>query len=106
MKTFESEAHVAFAFLIDQGFTTFAEASPDVSRRPATLAVRFMSADATVEIALSLGFAGEDAIRTTVLTTSGSSTYGPAAAHKGHQMRRALQAQAANVQDFLEGAPR
>jgi hypothetical protein len=101
VKTFESEVDVAFAFLLDQGFATTADALPDLSRRPATVAVRFISADTTVETALSLGFAGEDGIHTTVLTTDGSATFGPSVAHKGHQMRRALQAQAAEVQDFL-----
>jgi hypothetical protein len=102
VKTFESEAKAAFGFLVDKGFVAV-ESSPDVDRRPATIAVRFMSADTTVEAALSLGFAGEDGIHTTVLTTEGSSEFGPSVAHKGHEMQKALRTQAAQVQDLLDG---
>ena len=103
VKTFEAQANVAFAFLLDQGFIAAAESSPDMDRRPATVAVRFISAHTTVVTALSLGFAGEDGIHTTVLTTEGSSEFGPSVAHKGHEMQKALQAQAAQVQDLLDG---
>jgi hypothetical protein len=102
VKTFESQAEAAFSFLLDKGFTPAAEASADVRRRPTTLAVRFTSADTTVETAMSLGFAGEDGIHTTVLTTDGSATFGPRVAHKGHEMRKALQAHAAEVQNYLD----
>lgn len=101
MKTFEAEAEVAFAFLLDQGFVSAARASPDLSHRPSTVVVKFISADAAVETALSLGFAGEDGIDTTVLTTDGSATFGPSVARKGQEMRKALQAQAAEVRDYL-----
>jgi len=90
VKTFETQANVAFAFLLDQGFMATAESSPGVDRRPATVAVRFISADTTVEAALSLGFAGEDGIHTTVLTTAGTSEFGPSVAHKGHEMQKVL----------------
>jgi predicted deacylase len=103
VKTFESQANAAFAFLLDQGFIASAQSAPDVHRRPAIVAVRFISADATVETALSLGFAGEDGIYTTVLTTEGSSEFGPSVAHKGHEMRKALHAQADQVRHFLHG---
>lgn len=103
LKTFESQATVAFAYLLDQGFIATAESSPDVNRRPATVAVRFISADATVETTLSLGFAGEDGVHTTVLMTDGSSEFGSSVAHKGHEIQKALGAQAAQVQNFLDG---
>lgn len=102
VKTFESEAETAFSFLLDNGFDLAAEAPADVRRYPRTLAVRFISADSTVRTALTLGFAGEDEVHTTVLTTDGSATFGPRVAHKGHEMRKALRAQAAEVQDFLD----
>ena len=103
VKTFESQATEAFAFLLDQGFIAAAESPSDVDRRPATVAVRFIGPDTSVETALSLGFAGEDGIHTTVLTTEGSSEFGPSVAHKGHEMQKALQAQAAQVRTLLDG---
>lgn len=103
VKTFEARATEAFAFLLDQGFNAAAESPSGVDRRPATVSVRFISPDTSVETALSLGFAGEDGIHTTVLTTEGSSEFGPSVAHKGHEMQKALQAQAAQVQALLDG---
>jgi hypothetical protein len=101
VKTFESEARMAFAFLLDQGFTATVQSPADVRRRPTSLTLRFISAHVTVEPVLSLAFAGEDAIYTTVLTPEGSSTLGPSVAHKGHEMRTALLAQAAEVRAIL-----
>jgi hypothetical protein len=103
VKTFESQATEAFAFLLDQGFIAAAEFPSDVDRRPATVAMRFISPDVRVETALSIGFAGEDGIHTTVLTTEGSSEFGPSVAHKGHEMQKALQTQAAQVRTLLDG---
>lgn len=103
VKTFESQANVAFGYLLDQGFSATTESSPELDRRRATVAVRFISADTTVETTLSLGFAAEDGIHTTVLTTEGSSECGPSVAHKGHEMQKALGAQAAQVKNFLDG---
>jgi len=102
VKTFEPQATKAFAFLLDKGFIAAAESSPDVERRPATIAVRFVGAGTTVETVLTLGFAGEDGVHTTVLTTEGPSEFGPSVAHKAHEMEKALRAQAAQVQDFLD----
>ena len=102
VKTFESQATEAFAFLLDQGFIPAAESPSDVNRSPATVAVRFISPDTSVETALSLGFAGEDGIHTTVLTTEGLSEFGPSVAHKGHEMQKALRMQAAQVRTLLD----
>jgi hypothetical protein len=102
VKNFESKATTAFTFLLDQGFAAAAESSGDMRRRPTTLRVRFMSADMTVETALSLALAGEDTIHTKVLTTDGSREFGPSVAHKGHEMQKALQTQATEVRDFLD----
>jgi hypothetical protein len=103
VKTFESQATEAFAFLLDQGFIAAAESPSGVDRLPATVAVRFISPDTSVETALSLSFAGEDGIHTTVLTNEGSSEFGPSVAHKGHEMLKALQTQAAQVRTLLDG---
>ena len=102
VKTFEAQAAEAFAFLLDHGFDAAVDYPSDVDRRPATVAVRFVSPGMSVETALSLGFAGEDGIRTTVLTSEGSSEFGPAVAHKGHDMRKALRTQAAQVRTLLD----
>ena len=103
VKTFKSQATEAFAFLLDQGFTAAAEPQSDLGRRPATIVVRFIGLDASIETALSLGFAGEDGIHTTVLTTEGSSEFGPTVTHKGHELQKALRAQAAQVRTVLDG---
>ena len=103
MNSFESEAGAAFAFLLDQGFTANTEPSPDPTRRPTAVVVKFTSADSSVVTALSLGFAGEDAIHTTVLTTDGTVDLGPSVAHKGCEMRKALLAHAAQVGKLLVG---
>jgi hypothetical protein len=102
VKTFESEARLAFGFLIDQGFTVSASAPTAVTRRPTSLTVRFLSSGATVETELALGLAGEDGIYTCVITTQGSFEVGPSIAHKGHEMRAALLAHAAQVRDILQ----
>jgi len=101
MKSFESEARAAFAFLTDLGYTVAADPTPDSGRRPANVVVRFRGHEVTVETVLSLGFAGEDGIHTTVLTTSGSTDFGPTVAHKGHEMSKALRDQARQVADSL-----
>jgi hypothetical protein len=104
VRTFESHATEAFAFLLDQGFVAAAESPSDGDRRLATVAVRFIRPDTSVETALSLGFAGEDGIHTTVLTTDGSSEFGPSVAHQGQEMQKALQTQAAQVRTLLDGS--
>src|SRR5687768_10253629 len=103
MKTFVSHANVAFAFLLDDGFVATADSSPDPDRRPVTVAARFTSADTTVETVLSLVFTAQDGIHTTVLTTKGSSGFGPSVARKGHDMQNALELHAVQVHRFLDG---
>ena len=102
VKTFESEASAAFAFLLKQGFTASTDPSTDAERRPTSIAVKFVGADSTVETALSLGLAGEDGVYTALLTTDGSFELGPSVAHKGHEMRKALLTHAAQVRDLLD----
>jgi hypothetical protein len=102
VKTFESEAVAAFDFLLSQGFIRNTEPSSAATRRPTHIVVKFVGPDVEVETALSLGFAGEDGIYTTVRTTDGSSELGPSVAHKGHEMRKALRAHAGQVRDLLE----
>lgn len=101
VKSFEPEARAAFTFLSDQGFTVAVQPAADVQRGPATIAVQFQSQEATVETSLVLGFAGEDCVHTSLLTTSGSSEFGPTVAHKGHEMRKALEAHAEAVRAAL-----
>jgi hypothetical protein len=104
VKSFESEARAAFAFLIEQGFTVGTEPMPDTSRRPASVTVRFHGPETAVDTSLVLGFAGEDSIHTTLRTVTGSSEFGPAAAHKGHELKKALSAHAESVRDALPPA--
>lgn len=95
------EARAAFSFLTDQGFTAAVEPVADAGWRPAGAVVRFQSSDVAVETTLSLGFAGEDGICTTLFTTGGSTDFGPVVAHKGHEMTKALQQHAAEVRAVL-----
>lgn len=97
VKNFESEARAAFAFLCDEGFLVATDSAADLNRRPASITVRFAGSDTTVETSLVLGFAGEDAIQTSVRTPTVSSDFGPTVAHKGHEMRKALRAHADGV---------
>lgn len=99
--SFEADARAAFAFLTDQGFTVSADPVGDAGRRPVSTLVRFQSPDVAVETTLSLGFAGEDGIHTTLFTTGGSTDFGPAVAHKGHEMTKALQQHADEVRAVL-----
>ena len=101
VKNFELEAGAAFAFLLDQGFTASTETPTDAARRPSSVVVKFVHADATVETTLSLGFAGEDSIYTILFTVDGSSELGPSVAHKGHEIRKALAAHATQVRDLF-----
>ena len=101
IKSFETEARAAFAFLSDQGFTVAAAPVADPGRRPVSAVVRFQSPGVAVETTLSLGFAGEDGVHTSVLTTGGSRDFGPTGAHKGHEMVKALQQPAEEVRAAL-----
>ena len=88
VKSFESEARSAFAHLVQRGFTVGSEQAADLRRRPAKVTVRFQGAEVTVETSLVFGFAGEDGVHTTLLTTTGSSDLGPTVAHSRHESAR------------------
>jgi hypothetical protein len=83
VKTFQQDARSAFGSLLDRGFQVSTEPPNGMTRRPATLALRFVDAETQVENTLVLGFAGEDAVHTILMTTQGSSLFGPSVAHKG-----------------------
>ncbi len=101
VKSFESEALAAFAYLVEAGFTVGSEPVADATRRPAKVAVRFQRNEATVETSLVLGFAGEDGVHATLLTTTGSSDFGPTVTHSGHEMKKALAEHAEAVRTAL-----
>lgn len=88
-------------FLSDQEFTVAAEPVADVELRPCSVTVKFQGPEATVETSLILGFAGEDGVHTSLLTTTGSSEFGPTVAHKGREMRKALEEHAKAVRAAL-----
>ena len=101
VKTFESEARAAFAFLTEQGFTVGVELPDDLHRRRASIVERVQAPLTTVETSLALGFASEDSVQTTLREVTGSTEFGPAVAHKGHEMKKALLAQAEGVREAL-----
>lgn len=102
MKKFEPEAIEAFAFLGERGFDQSAEHSPDLGRRPSSITVRFRSAEAMLETTLAMAFAGEDSVSTTIQTLDGRRQFGPAVAHTGHEMRKALREHAGEARRALE----
>lgn len=101
VKSFEPEARAAFAGLVDRGFAVMSERLEDPGRRPAKVTVRFIGPDERVETSLVLGFAGEDGVHTTLLTTTGSSDFGPSVAHSGHEMKKALMEHAEAIRAAL-----
>lgn len=101
MRGFETAARAALAFLTEQGFTVPTEGPVDARRRPTRVTVRFHALGTTVETSLALGFAGEDSIQTSLLAVTGSKEFGPAVAHKGHEMKKALLVQAEGVRAAL-----
>ena len=100
-KNFEAEARSAFGFLVDQGFQVGTEPLPDLQRRPVSITVNFHGADARVDTSLVLGFAGEDAVHTTLTTVVDSRVFGPTTAHRGHEVKKALHAHAQSVRAAL-----
>lgn len=102
VKTFEPEAVSAFAFLTDRGFAHNTEKPADMNARPRSIVVRFHGPDMVVEVRLDLAFMGEDTVVTAVQTVDGPYEFGPATAHKGHEMRKALGEQASEVRRMID----
>jgi hypothetical protein len=102
-KAFEAEVADQFGFLVEAGFQASPLDAPHHDRRPRTLRMTFSSPDARVEVSLALAFAGEEMISTRVETADGSWDFGPATAHKGQEMRKALSTQALEVTAAIPG---
>jgi hypothetical protein len=101
-KTFAAETARRFGFLVEAGFVALSVELPETTDRlPRSTRVRFHGPDARVEVCLGLAFAGEGVVATRVETVKGRFNFGPATAHKGHEMRKALDGQARQVADLL-----
>jgi hypothetical protein len=101
-KTFAAETGHRFGFLVEAGFVALPVELPETTDRlPRSTKVRFHGPDARVEVCLALAFAGEDVVATRVETVKGRFDLGPTTAHKGHEMRKALDGQARQVADLL-----
>ena len=104
LKSFRAEALVAFDFLVDGGFLPNAATEPAAGTRPMSVSVTFQGPRARVETSLVLGHMGEEYVVTTIETTDSRQGIEPAVAHKGHEMKKALSVQAAEVQRLLTTA--
>ena len=101
-KTFAAETAHRFGFLVEAGFVALPVELPETTDRlPRSTSVRFHGPIARVEVRLALAFAGEDEVATRVETVNGRFEFGPTTAHKGHEMRKALDVQARQVADLL-----
>ncbi|WP_421735201.1 hypothetical protein [Cellulomonas sp.] len=93
-EAFEAEVRDRFEHLVDAGFLPLPITRPAAGgRRPRELSVCYQSENARVDVALVLGFMGEEFVVTRLTTTASRYEFGPATAHKGHEMRKALDAQ-------------
>jgi hypothetical protein len=104
LKSFRAEALVAFGFLVDGGFLPDAAAEPAAGVRPMSVSVTFQGSTARVETSLVLGHMGEEYVVTIIETADGRQELEPAVAHQGHEMKKALREQAAQVQRLLPTA--
>ena len=102
IKTFDREVASAFGFLTETGFEHSVEPPNNVGRLPCSTTVRFRTPETVVEVSLTLAFAGEDAVETSVQTVDGNHRLGPSVARKGHEMRKALREQAVAARRILE----
>jgi hypothetical protein len=101
-KTFAVEVGHRFGFLVEAGFVALPVELPETTDRlPRSTSVRLHGPEARVEVCLALAFAGEDVVATRVETVKGRFDFGPTTAHKGHEMRKALDVQARRVADLL-----
>jgi hypothetical protein len=103
IKTFAAEAERRFAFLLDEhGF-----AGPEVDRNdgeyPLRIRVRYPGPGRTVDVAFVSAYMGEEYVATTLRPAGGDAIeIGTNTAHTGHQLRRALDRQAAALRAALE----
>jgi hypothetical protein len=100
---FQAAVADQFGFLIDAGFQASPLDAPTHNRRPQTLRIAFDSFRTRVEVSVTLAFAGKEMISTRLETTDGSWEFGPATARKGQEMRKALSAQARQVEAVIAG---
>ena len=95
IKTFPAEAQDHFGYLLTAGFSTPLVERIDSGRTQIT--VTYLGPGQRVETWLLLSYGGEEEVGTSLETTSRRREFGPQTAHSGHQMRKALQDQAAAV---------
>jgi hypothetical protein len=106
LKTFAAEAAKRCAFLVSEyGFT-----GPEVERSedgPPIVSVRYTRDDAVVETRLVLYYMGEDYVITWLELDDDAGTrhrheVGTNTAHKGHEMRKALDRQSKALHELLD----
>lgn len=105
MKTFGQEAAQRFAFLVHElGFT--GPTHQDSTNTGHSVSVRYAKGTTTVTVELVLWYMGEEYVSTevTVQTTDATpmrTSIGTNTAHKGHEMRKALDRQSDALRGFL-----
>jgi hypothetical protein len=92
LKSFEAETRNRFDFLVAAGFDPPRFVQSDRGIRSITATYR--RSDALVETALTLGYMGEETVRTVLQTVDGREELGCGTAHTAFQMKKALETQA------------
>jgi hypothetical protein len=107
LKTFAAEATSRLEFLVSEyGFAEPEITGDDPNRAPQVM-VRYTRSDAEVETSIVLWYMGEEYVTTLlcrkdVADADGRITVGTNTAHKGHEMRKALDRQTAALRDLLK----